>query len=176
MTEKKALLVIDIQKDNIAPDGPYPFPQKSVEELITHVNQLTAQFNNAGHPVFFIRQIYKGFWGRLISKLFLKGITLEGSDGANLDKRLNILKGVTIDKTRQNAFANTTLNSQLSNLDISTVVICGLDGAYCVGATAHAALQAGFKVELLDQAILTNKPARWAKIKSDLEIKGASRV
>lgn len=34
MVEKKALLVIDIQKDNIAPNGPYPFPQTSVKELI----------------------------------------------------------------------------------------------------------------------------------------------
>jgi len=176
MDEKKALLVIDMQKDNIAPEGPYPFPQKSVEELIQQINQLTSQYKANAHPVFFVRQIYKNFWGRLISRLFLKGITLEGSDGANLDERLNASNGLTIDKTQQNAFANTSLQSQLSAFDISTVVICGLDGAYCVGVTAHAALRAGFKVELLDQAILTTKADRWAKIKADLKAKGASLI
>lgn len=173
MAEKKALLVIDIQKDNISPNGPYPFPQKSVEALIKQVNQVTSQYKADAHPVFFIRQIYKNFWGRLISRLFLKGITLEGSDGANLDERLNSSNGVTIDKTKQNAFANTSLQSQLSHFDISTVVICGLDGAYCVRATAYAALDAGFKVELLDQAILTTRADRWLRIKSDLKAKGA---
>ena len=176
MVEKKALLVIDIQKDNIAPNGPYPFPQKSVEELIKWINELASQYKADDQPVFFIRQIYKNFWGRLISRLFLKGITLEGSDGANLDERLNSSNGLTIDKTQQNAFANTSLQTQLSSFDISTVVICGLDGAYCVGATAHAALNAGFNVELLDQAILTTKADRWAKIKSDLKAKGASLI
>ncbi|MBO6825068.1 MAG: isochorismatase family protein [Sneathiella sp.] len=51
--------------------------------------------------------------------------------------------------------------------------MCGLDGAYCVAATAQGALKAGYKPILIKDAIITNKPERAAKLIHRLKAQGA---
>ncbi|MEP3247635.1 MAG: isochorismatase family cysteine hydrolase [Sneathiella sp.] len=174
MLENAALLVIDIQKDNVSPDGPYPFDQSNVDRLIETVNSLTASCKEKNVPVFFIRQVFDGFLGTLISKLFLKGITLKGEPGAELDDRLNVEHGLCLDKPAQNSFSKTDLDQKLSDLKIETVYIAGLDGAYCVSATAKGALKSGRQAIYVEDAIITNKPEKWEALKSQTLQLGAT--
>ncbi len=174
MTEKPALLVIDIQKDNLSSRSPYPFDPTVVDNMIETVNRITSTCAAAQIPVIFIRQIFDGFPGTLFSKLLLKGITLKGSPGAELDDRLNAAGSLQIDKSRQNGFIGTNLESELEKLTVDTLYMCGLDGAYCVSATAKGGLLSGRNVIYIDDAIITNKPKRWEKLRAETISQGAA--
>jgi biuret amidohydrolase len=177
MIEKKsALLIIDIQKDNVAEDGPFPFDPTEVSQLIDRVNLETACYEENEFPVYFIRQIYSNIPAQLFSKLLLKGITLAGRPGAELDDRLSLRHGNIFDKPSQNAFKKTDLNTELSSQDIQHLHIMGLDGAYCVAATADGALDLGYDVILHEDSIITNQPKKWNKLKGMLYDKGARKA
>lgn len=168
-----ALLVIDIQKDNVSEQGPYPFDSEKTENLISAVNALSDQAQSKNIPVIFIRQVFSTFLGKLFSRILLKGITIKGEPGCELDERLKTEGTFTIDKQQQNAFSGTDLNSTLQNWGVKEIYICGLDGAYCVAETAKGGLHNNFGVTLLDGAIITNKASRWAKRKQALSSLGA---
>ncbi len=173
LTEKSALLVIDIQKDNVSSASPYPFDPADVSSLIETVNQLTSSCASSHIPIIFIRQVFDGLIGTLFSKLLLKGITLKGSPGTELDDRLKTEGSLQIDKSRQNGFIGTNLQAELEKLDVDTIYICGLDGAYCVSATAKGGLLSGRNVIYIDDAIITNKPKRWGKLRTETTSQGA---
>jgi len=173
MTSKSALLVIDIQKDNVSLNSPYPYQSDNVETLIERVNTLKQQFDENQLPVIFVRQVFQGLIGNLISRLLLKGITLKNQPGTELDERLYAIGSQVIDKPGQNAFHKTTLNSELLNLGIKHLYIAGLDGAYCIAQTAKGGLAANYRVTLIDDAIITNKPKKWEALKESLLKSGA---
>lgn len=170
--ENAALLIIDIQKDNVSPQGPYPFDPEKTEKLISTVNDLNNQAQSKNIPVIFIRQVFSTFMGKLFSRLLLKGITIKGEPGCELDERLKTKGAVTIDKQQQNAFLGTDLNRFLQSRNVKKIYICGLDGAYCVAETAKGGLRTGFDVTMLEDAIITNKANRWAKLKDALSSQG----
>jgi len=167
-----ALLVIDIQKDNVSDQGPYPFDPEKTENLISAVNVLSNQAQSKDIPVIFIRQIFSTFLGKLLSRILLKGITIKDEPGCELDERLETEGAITIDKQQQNAFSGTDLNSILQSRGVNEIYICGLDGAYCVAETAKGGLRNNFDVTLLDDAIITNKASRWRKRKQTLASQG----
>ncbi|MBO6825067.1 MAG: isochorismatase family protein [Sneathiella sp.] len=103
----KALLVIDIQTDNVKPNSPYPFPSEDVTGLIANTNKLITHWQQQEWPVFLIRQNYVGLIGKTISRLLLKGITIRGESGTELDPRLKADYGSIIDKTTQDSFYKT---------------------------------------------------------------------
>ncbi|MCG8494116.1 MAG: cysteine hydrolase [Sneathiellales bacterium] len=170
--EKTALLIIDIQKDNISPQGPYPFDPEKTEKLISNVNTLSSDALSQGIPVIFIRQIFSSFLGKLFSRLLLKGVTIAGEPGSDLDERLKTEGAATIDKQQQNAFKGTELEHFLHSRNVEQIYLCGLDGVYCVAETAKGGLSKNFEVTLLDDAIITNKADRWNTLKNSLASQG----
>ena len=169
----EALLVIDIQIDNVKPSSPYPFSKEDVTRLLENTNRLIAHWQQQGNSVFLIRHNFDGFFGKLLSKLFLGGITIKGEPGVALDPRLKSDYGTVIDKTTQDSFHKTDLAAHMQDLNLSKLYICGLDGAYCIDATAKGALNAGYKPILITDAIITNKPKKAASLTHKLKQKGA---
>ncbi len=178
---KSALLVIDVQIDNVDPNGPYPFPANDVENMVGVINRLCDKWNEKDLPVIFVRQVFKSFLGKLVSRLLLGGITIEDSPGAQIDPRLHAYKGITIDKTKQDAFVSSGILNLLKELEITDLYITGLDGAYCVAETAKGALKKGFTTHLVTDAIITNQPDKAAKkldklIKAEISITKAENL
>ncbi|MBU1011783.1 MAG: isochorismatase family protein [Bacteroidetes bacterium] len=79
----------------------------------------------------------------------------KGSLGARFDKRLKIVSGVEIVKNRNDAFRNTNLDDVLTSNKISDLYIVGLDAAQCIKATVEAAQYRNYKVDLIEEAILS---------------------
>ena len=67
--------------------------------------------------------------------------------------QLIITKGSHPDEEAYSGFQGTELAKILRERGVTRVVVCGIATDYCVRATAHDALQEGFEVLLLEDAI-----------------------
>lgn len=79
-----------------------------------------------------------------------------GSPGTEMDHRLIKIPGATtITKNRSDAFSTPELDAYLREYHVDQLLLTGLDGAYCVDATARGALNRGYQVTLLQDGIAT---------------------
>lgn len=150
---QKALLVIDVQEDYTGLKGKQPVPYPNVEPQIAVINGLISKASKAGVRVVYIRQIFDD---NFISQL-LGGRTIEGKPGAELDGRVNLVNRNDFTKKFSDAFSNPQLDAFLTGDQVVELYLVGLDAAYCVYNTARGALNRGYKVTVVKDAIMTRK-------------------
>ena len=150
---QKALLVIDFQEDYTGLKGKQPVLYPNVEPQIAVINGLISKASKAGVRVVYIRQIFDD---NFISQL-LGGRTIEGKPGAELDGRVNLVNRNDFTKKFSDAFSNPQLDAFLTGGQVNELYLVGLDAAYCVYNTARGALNRGYKVTVVKDAIMTRK-------------------
>jgi nicotinamidase/pyrazinamidase len=149
-----ALLVVDVQND-FCPGG--ALPVSGGHEVVPVINQLlkhdwltvaTMDWHPAEHCSF---EPYGGPW---------PPHCVQGTTGAALHPDLDaaqidviITKGSHADEEAYSGFHGTELSQILRDKGVKRVVVCGLATDYCVRATARDALQEGFEVLVLEDAI-----------------------
>lgn len=170
---KSALLLIDIQEDYLSPNLPFPFPADRVEQLLAKNTQLLNGLDSAEMEIIYIQNIFEGFVGRLISRLFLRGHGVAESNGIKICERLPLLSDHVFVKHKRNAFTNPALDTFLKERQINHLYLSGLDGIYCVNSTAHGALDKGYQTTLLEDAIITVDDKKWPKLRDKLCQRGA---
>ena len=72
------------------------------------------------------------------------------------------------------AFSNPQLGEWLAARKVGRLRLVGLDGCFCLQSTAHGALNRGYAVEIVEDAVLTSFPAKWPKCKKELSERGAA--
>jgi nicotinamidase/pyrazinamidase len=148
------LIIVDVQND-FCPGGALAVPQG--DEVIPTINRLlrqswlsvaTMDWHPAEHSSF---EPHGGPWPRHC---------VQGTTGAELHPdldaesiQLTITKASHRDKDAYSGFDGTELASILRERGITRVVVCGIATDYCVKATAHDALEEGFEVVVLEDAI-----------------------
>ncbi len=153
-SQKDALLIVDVQND-FCPGGALAVPRG--DELVPIINRLleqpwlsvaTKDWHPADHSSFKTRG---GPW---------PPHCVQGTAGAELHPeldaakiRLVIAKGSHPDRDAYSGFQGTGLAKLLREKGVNRVVVCGIATDYCVRATAHDALQEGFEVLVLEDAI-----------------------
>jgi len=145
-----ALLVIDIQEATTGDVSMYPFFQKNSDDLIKTINQLAESFKGQNIPVIYVRSEINNPLVNLLNASYAKG-----SPGAKNDKRLKIVSDLEVVKKGKDSFRNTGLDSILSGNRVNEIYIVGLDAAECVNATVEAAQNRNYRVNLIDEAILS---------------------
>ncbi len=150
---QKALLVIDVQEDYSGLKGKQPVLYPHVEPQIAAINGLIDKASKAGVNVVYIRQIFDD---NVISRL-MGGRTVEGKPGVELDARINMVSKNDFTKRLSDAFSNPQLESFLAGNQVNELYLVGLDAAYCVYNTAKGALNRGYKVTVVKDAIMTRK-------------------
>ena len=145
-----ALLVIDIQEATTGEISSNSFYRKNSAELINNINRISDSCKNQNIPIIYIRSEITNPLINLLNSSFAKG-----SKGAKFDKRLNIDSEIEIVKRRNDAFFKTRLDSILTVNKINELYIVGLDAAYCINITVEAAQNRKFKVNLIEEAILS---------------------
>lgn len=149
-----ALIIVDVQND-FCPGGTLPVPNG--DEVVPVINRLlahrwlsvaTMDWHPAEHSSFESRG---GPW---------PPHCVQGTTGAQLHRELDatkiplvITKGSHPDHDAYSGFQGTELTKILRDKGIHRVVVCGLATDYCVQATAQDALQEGFEVLVLEDAI-----------------------
>lgn len=158
---QKAVLVIDIQEDFTGTTAKPPFPYKDSERLIATVNRITEAASGRGLVVAYIRQELDGFTGRLLSTLFAGGTAIKGNPGTEIDRRVKVVSGDVFPKPKSDAFSNPDLDRFLTGRQVDELYLVGLDAAGCVHNTARGALNRGYAVSIVTDAIVLREEEKW---------------
>lgn len=147
---RAALLIIDIQEDYTGPQARKPY--RDGDRIVRVSNALLAQARPKGAVVVYVKNVIDN----PVMSLFMGGINAPGAPGTEMDRRLvNVPGAMSFTKRRSDAFSNPELDAFLRENYVDHVILTGLDGAYCVNATAHGALNRGYRVTLFQDGIAT---------------------
>ena len=122
---KLALLVIDVQKEFFTIS---PATAQSLNDAIEYINAAIALFRDKHLPVICIQHMDED------------ENLVPGEEGFDLPEELDILPtDLHIHKTYGNAFNKTSLEDELRELGVDTVVVTGSCAEYCVLSTIRGA-------------------------------------
>ncbi|MBQ6637799.1 MAG: cysteine hydrolase [Lachnospiraceae bacterium] len=145
MTEKKALLVIDLQNDYLGEQRTRIFTYDT-DQLVGDVNRLIASYKDKGYDIIYIKHILpKILWG--------VGFSIEGTEGAELYPGLEIVSDLCFEKNHSDTYTAKAFREHMKEQGYKEVAICGLDECGCVGATAKGAVKTGAKVFMIENCI-----------------------
>ena len=145
MSDRKALLVIDMQNDYLW-DKRKPIFIYDTGKLVGDVNKLIVSYKAKGYDIIYIKHILpKIMWG--------VGFSIEGTKGAGLYPGLSIVSDLIFEKNHSNAYTSKPFREHMNNQSYKEVAICGLDECGCVGATAKGAVKTGVNVVMIENCI-----------------------
>jgi len=154
---KQALIVVDVQND-FCPGGALAVSHG--DEVVEPLNRMIDEFLDRGAPVYKTRD-----WHPAKTRHFAAyGGTwpvhcVQNTPGAEFhpalreDPRITIVSKCTQDKDCYSPFEDTDLVAQLRKRGIEELVVGGLATDYCVKTTVLEAIQNGFKVKVVKDAI-----------------------
>ena len=152
---QKALLVIDIQEDTTGTMALPLSPYKDKAEYIARLNKLIEDASTKNILIVYVKQEFDGLWGKTLSRAVLCGSDIKGQPGTKVDKRIAMLSNYKFSKPQGDSFANPKLNEFLTGQRVNELYIAGLDPEFCIYATARGALNRGYKVNVITDAILS---------------------
>ncbi len=148
-TEKPALLIIDMVKDNLEPEHPLPITE-AARGITGPINSLVGICRDRGWPVIFSTDAYHEddfiFTGRM------QPHSLAGTRGAEIAGSLDYRPGTDtwLPKPRFSAFFQTGLDKILREQKVTLCAVAGITTNFCVLATALDAICHNFKAVLLE--------------------------
>jgi nicotinamidase-related amidase len=138
---KKALLVIDLQKDYF-PGGKWTLD--GIDLATANAVRLIASERDAGNLVVHVRHEFPTSDAPFFA---------QGSEGAEIHKDVQPISGETVIlKNQVNSFRDTNLKDILDRNGIEEVVICGAMSHMCVDAATRAANDFGYRCTVIHDA------------------------
>lgn len=168
-----ALLVIDVQEDFTSVGGKYGWDDSYLKARLRAIEIMADKAKKADIPVVAIRHVYRTPLIRLMIRLFGEGRGIPGSKGLGLSPDLSISPDFEVVKGASDSFSSPELEGHLAANRVGTLLLTGLDGCYCVQATANGALNRGYRVEIVQEAVLSRDEAAWRRHAEALEGRGA---
>jgi nicotinamidase-related amidase len=148
---RAALVVLDIQEGYAGTGTPQPVATPQGSGLIATVNRIIDQAAATGMEVAYVRQV---FGHNLIVRLH--GGRSQGR--VIIDRRLRIINDNDFAKNRTDAFSNRQFEQFLIDRQVNELYLVGVDAAYCVLYTALGALQRGYRVTVVSDAVRSRQP------------------
>jgi nicotinamidase/pyrazinamidase len=181
-SNKRALIVVDLQND-FCPGGALAVAQG--DEVVAPLNKLIEEFLERGEPVFKSRD-----WHPEITRHFAAyGGTwpvhcVQNTKGAEFhpdlidDMHIRVISKGLGDEDSYSAFDGTDLALQLQRLGVEEVWVGGLATDYCVKNTVLDALNEGFRVRALKDAMraVELKPGDGERAIAEMQNAGAEVV
>jgi nicotinamidase/pyrazinamidase len=166
---QKALLVIDVQEDTTGTTAPPLSPYKGKAEYIARLNKAIEAANSKNILIVYVKQEFDGLWGKTLSWAVFCGSNIKGNPGTKVDKRIAMLSNYKFSKPQGDSFANPKLNEFLTGQRVNELYLVGLDPEFCIYATARGALNRGYAVTVITDAILSWRDAICIWTKNDNE-------
>lgn len=166
LTPDDALIIVDLQKDFLS-GGPLEVPEG--DAVIPVLNQYLDIFQNQDLPIYATRDwhpsnhcSFKEFGGPWPVHCVAESEGAEFADKLELPANAKIISSATLpDKEAYSGFEGTDLDAQLKESGVKRLFVGGLATDYCVFHTVKDALQFGYQVYLLEDAVraVNVKPA-----------------
>lgn len=151
---RTALLVLDLQVDFVDPAGRLPIARDQIQPLLEAANRAIDAAARHHLPIAYIGNEY-GFWD-LPGNWFRHNAAMKGAPGSALDPRLTRVETAPyFAKHRGDAFSNEALDDFLRSREIGTIVLSGVYADACIYCTAKSAIERGYRVAILADAIGT---------------------
>ena len=162
-TARTAILVIDMQNDNLHPDGAFASfgaaQHAQEQDVVANVRIVLDAARSAGIPIFHNRIVSypapEGLGGANapIFRMIGPGSLVVGTWGADIIDGLDPQQDEPVlDRVRMSAFHGTALDVMLHNLRITDVVVVGVWTNMAVEHTARDAADFGYAVTLVSDA------------------------
>jgi len=156
LSKDSALIIVYMQNGFCHEDG---FMNKigldwtTSRDAVEPVDRLAKAARAAGMPVFYTRYSLNADYSDagLLPEVYpqiveVGGMVRDTWDGAIVDELAPQPGDRVIDKTRYSAFYDTTLEEQLRELGIDTVIVCGVTTNVCVESTVRDAFFRDFRI------------------------------
>ena len=153
--DKKALLIIDMQKDFVLPGSPMCIA--GALKTIPNIFALLTHFRKNNLPVFYIIRSHRKDGSDVeairLESFLKKNFAVPGTKGYEIVDELKPQKDeYIILKKRFSGFMNTELSLILKRLDINSLVVSGTQYPTCVRATIFDAISLNYHVTLITDA------------------------
>lgn len=135
MKNRKALLVIDMQKGSFTPKN----IRFDTDGVVRRINELAKLFRELNYPVIYIQHDGTG------TGAFEKNAT----DWENLDDLTVKSTDIRIDKYANDVFYKSDLLSKLNEMNIGELFITGCATDFCVESTIQSALTKDYNVRVV---------------------------
>ena len=143
---EKALLVIDMQNDYLWEKRMNKFSYDT-DALVESVNTAIDTYKESA-DIIYISHLIQNLW----TNRLLFGFSIEGTDGAKLYEKLNIVSDLQFNKYFPDAFKTKALKELATKNQYKEIRVCGLDQCGCVYHTALGALNCADSVFILQNA------------------------
>jgi nicotinamidase-related amidase len=173
MRPNLALLVIDMQEDFTAVGGRGGWDERYMKTHLGAIDIMASKALKAEIPVIAIRHVHRMPLIRLTVRLFGEGRGLPGSKGLGLSPELGLTPDFEVVKALSDGFSSPELEGYLQANGVGTLLLTGLDGCHGVLATAHGALNRGYRVEIVENAVLSRDEGAWRRHLAALTGRGA---
>ena len=169
MSDKKAFIVIDLQKDYLWDKRKSMFTYDT-DKLVDDVNQAILTYKESGYAIIYIKHILpKVMWG--------VGFSIKGTEGAEIYPGLNLVSELVFEKKHSDTYTAKDFRQHMEKQGYNEVVLCGLDECGCVGATAKGAARTGVKVFMLKDCIGRRFPDKKVKkMRAELKALGVQYI
>ena len=172
MSDKKALIVIDMQNDYLW-DKRKPKFSYNTDGLTGAVNKAIAAYKAKGYDIIYIEQVFPD----LITNRWFIGFSIKGTEGAELYSGLDVVSDLMFEKNLPDTYSSKAFREYMQKQGYSEVVLCGLDECGCVGATAKGASKTGVKVFMLGNCIGRRFPdSKVSKMRAELGALGVKYI
>lgn len=163
------LFVVDIQEGITGPDAPFSAHADQSTALIKKVNEVIVLADSLKIPIVYIQQQTENWFLNWASDYILA----TGAPGVALDGRLKIMSGNFFTKRKSDAFSNLKLDPFLAAINARKIIITGLDIAGCAGKTSQAALNRGYEVVVVEDAVISETEGKKEESIAELKKAGA---
>lgn len=180
-SDRSALIVVDMQHyfvepqsslmtlvEQLQPGSVTPYVERVRETVIPAIQRLLLRFRALNSPIFFTEfasQTADGsglpLWARRINDLALSKIgtmaypAFDDSRASIIPALLPVTGELVLQKTTAGTLSSTDLDTHLSNLEVRSVVVCGVNTDVCVGQTARELADRGYDVVLVEDGCAT---------------------
>lgn len=158
---KTAVLLMDLQQDFLdSESGRMPVERAGAEAVLKMANQVLSRSVLADAlPILIVNQFSPS---KHIANFLRKGAAVAGSPGAEFDRRLHNTEQVrVVAKSGTSGFSNPELDRTLLDYGVQELYVLGVYTEGCVCATVVDAIELGFTVHVLADAVASNVP--WKK-------------
>ena len=163
---KTVFIPCDFDNDIVHPDGKFAgwgFPQEAARRnVLPNTQKLLAAVRQAGVPVVYVKVATRpGMAGNpqnapIWQALGQAEALIEGTWGAEIHEDVQLAPGeVVVIKRRISGFYHTDLRLALAQLNVTTLILCGVATNYVVEATARDAADAGYEVIIAEDCCST---------------------